>query len=111
METIVTRTEVSKVYNFCRKMLKTEKHHKHQIIKDARGNYRWKPNPAVEKLFAKKLDIGVVIELFDHLGCNRNSEIVRKMYRDKGYSLFGYWEIFYWEMNNDIADEYVPNSQ
>jgi len=26
-----------------------------------------------------------------------------------GYSLFGYWEVFYWDANNDIADEYEPN--
>jgi hypothetical protein len=31
------------------------------------------------------------------------------MYRDMGYSLFGYWEMFYWEINNNIAHEYKPN--
>jgi hypothetical protein len=29
------------------------------------------------------------------------------MYRDMGYSLYGYWEIFYWEMNNDYAQDYI----
>ncbi len=29
------------------------------------------------------------------------------MYRDMGVSLFGYWEIFYWEMNNEKSQEYI----
>ena len=37
-----------------------------------------------------------------------NSEMWRKLYRDLGYSLFGYWEIFYWEANNEKAAEYKP---
>jgi hypothetical protein len=40
------------------------------------------------------------------MGYDKNSEVYRKLYRDIGYSLEGYWEIFYWEVNNPIASEY-----
>jgi hypothetical protein len=42
------------------------------------------------------------------MGLGKNDESVRKLYRDMGYSLSGYWEIFYWEMNNEDADQYRP---
>ena len=25
-----------------------------------------------------------------------------------GYSLGGYWEVFYWEVNNELAHKYKP---
>jgi hypothetical protein len=40
------------------------------------------------------------------MGLNKNSEEVRKLYRDMGYSLSGYWEIFFWEVNNEDAPLY-----
>lgn len=36
----------------------------------------------------------------------KNSEVYRKLYRDMGYSLYGYWEI-----NNEDAGEYIPNTK
>lgn len=68
---------------------------------------RRKEDNAVRKM-VDKIGLNEIYQLFDSLGLNKNSELIRKMYRDMGYSLFGYWEIFYWEANNDIADEYVP---
>lgn len=41
---------------------------------------------------------------------NKNSEKYRALYRYIGYSLYGYWEIFYWKVNNEKAHLYVPNS-
>jgi hypothetical protein len=43
------------------------------------------------------------------LGYNKNSEIYRKFFWDLYYSISGYWEIFYWKVNNEIADEYKPS--
>ena len=105
----VTRTEASKADKTYRDMLKTEKHHKHEIVKE-NGVLRWKQNPQVNKIIDEKIDLNELWKLFYFLGYGKNSEVVRKLYRDMGYSLFGYWEVFYWEANNDIADEYVPNS-
>jgi hypothetical protein len=44
-------------------------------------------------------------------GYTKNSEIYRKLYRDMGYSLSGYWEVFYWDVNNEKVDEYNPIKQ
>lgn len=109
METVVTRAEVRKIDKTYRLMLKTEKHHKHEIIKDEHGTLRWKENPTVRELIGKKINLNDLWVLFSSLGYGKNSEVTRQLYRDMGYSLFGYWEIFYWDWNNEIADEYEPN--
>jgi len=44
--------------------------------------------------------------MFMKMGLTKNSEPVRKLYRDMGYSLSGYWEIFYWDVNNEEAEDY-----
>jgi hypothetical protein len=44
-------------------------------------------------------------------GLDKNCDEYRKVYRDIGYSLDGYWEIFYWEVNNPISREYIPNEK
>jgi hypothetical protein len=49
--------------------------------------------------------------LFMRMGLTKNSEEVRKLYRDMGYSLSGYWEIFYWDMNNEDAHKYKPKKK
>jgi hypothetical protein len=49
--------------------------------------------------------------LFFKMGLTKNSEEVRKLYRDMGYSLSGYWEIFYWDMNNEDAHKYKPKKK
>jgi len=105
----LTRTEVGKASKDYREMLKKEKHHKHEIIEDEHGTYRWKANPTVRDLIGGKLNLNDIWILFNAMGYTKNSEVMRQMYRDMGYSLSGYWEIFYWEMNNENADEYVPN--
>lgn len=91
-----------------RLILNTENHHNHEIIEDEHGTLRWKPKPLVNKLISK-INLNDVWILFEALGYDKNSEIIRQLYRDMGYSLYGYWEVFYWNVNNEIADEYVPN--
>lgn len=91
-----------------RLILDTETHHDHEIIEDENGVLRWKPNLNVCKI-TERLSLNDIIPLFYYLGYGKNSEIYRKLYRDIGYSLFGYWEIFYWNVNNEEANEYKPN--
>lgn len=91
-----------------RLILDTETHHDHEIIEDEDGTLRWKPNLNVCKI-KERLSLNNIIPLFYYLGYGKNSEIYRKLYRDIGYSLFGYWEIFYWNVNNEEANEYKPN--
>jgi len=51
-----------------------------------------------------------VVNFMYSIGLTKNSEEYRKLYRDIGYSLYGYWEIFYWEMNNEDASDYRADS-
>ena len=80
----------------------TEIHHNHEIIKDKNGILRWKENKTVSFLFDNNmLDLNNIIINMYNKGYNKNSEEYRQLHRDLGYSLSGYWEIFYWEVNNE----------
>jgi hypothetical protein len=92
-----------------RLILDTETHHDHEIYEDDNGTLRWKENPSVNKILSK-ISLNDLCPLLSILGYGKNSEVYRKLYRDMGYSLFGYWEIFYWDLNNEEANEYKPNS-
>jgi hypothetical protein len=82
-----------------------ESHHAHRVIEHENGTLRWEADPTVTKTL-EKINLNDLWYLFHTMGLTKNSEPVRKLYRDMGYSLSGYWEIFYWEVNNEEADEY-----
>lgn len=103
--TEVNRADITDEYY--REILDKETHHDHAIITDAQGTLRWKENPNVN-LLVKKVNLNHLIFLLIELGYDKNSEVYRKLYRDMGYSLSGYWEVFYWDANNDAADKYRP---
>jgi len=106
---IVSREEASKVCEEWKEMLKTERHHNHKIV-DVNGVLRWKENEDVRVLFGSNAPISLnsLWDLFYAMGLDKNSEFIRDFYRNMGYSLGGFWEIFYWEVNNEIANEYNP---
>ena len=87
-----------------------ETHHEHEIIQEKNGIIRWKPNYELCKRL-KNVNINRIIEDFLKAGATKNHECYRQFYRDIGYSLNGYWDIFYWEENNPEALEYIPNEK
>jgi hypothetical protein len=93
-----------------KQIFKTESHHEHPVIEDEHGTVRWKVNPAVRAII-DKTNLNDLWILFMSMGLTKNSEEVRKLYRDMGYSLSGYWEIFYWDMNNEDAHKYKPKKK
>lgn len=100
---ILDRKHVKKISDNYKEVLDREKHHNHELVM-VNGIIRWKEN---ENL--RSIDINKVIEIFYELGYDKNSEVYRKFYRDLGYSLSGYWEVFYWEVNNEDQNEYRPS--
>jgi len=108
MNQTVNRKDITE--ELYRTILDTEIHHDHQIIEDENGTYRWKRDDSVRKM-VDKIGLNDIFQLFDALGLTKNSELMRKMYRDMGYSLYGYWEIFYWYANNPDANKYSPYSE
>lgn len=94
-----------------REILDVETHHNHEIIEDEDGTLRWKVNDSTRFLVDELANMNKIVMKLYNLGHDKNSEIYRKIYRDIGYSLYGYWEIFYWEMNNEKASEYIPNQK
>jgi len=82
-----------------------ESHHDHEIVDEGHGP-RWKEDPRVCKLVDDMGGLNNIVTLFFSIGITKNDEAWRKLYRDIGYSLYGYWEIFYWEMNNEDAAKY-----
>jgi len=107
MLNLIKREEITE--ETYREILDVETHHNHQIIIDKNGTLRWKENLNVEH-FLKNISLNDLCPLLSNLGYGKNSEVYRKLYRDMGYSLSGYWEIFFWEGNNEDASEYVPNA-
>jgi hypothetical protein len=86
-------------------MMEKETHHDHKIIKDKHGMLRWEADPFVSRLI-DSTNLNFVIQGFHEKGVTKNSEVYRELYRKMGYSLSGYWEIFYWEVNNEEAPLY-----
>jgi hypothetical protein len=103
MVTIVQRDLVPEDYQ---DMLKTEAHHNHPIVL-VDGVLRWQADPFVCELY-EAIGLNEIVHQFYKNGLNKNSEVWRELYRKMGYSLSGYWEIFYWEVNNESAGEYKP---
>ena len=103
MSEIVNRDDIKD--DWLIELLKTETHHDHEIIMVG-GSYRWKE----DKLTAILTDYIGLNELINQFifkeNFNKNSEIWRELYRKIGYSLYGYWEVFYWEMNNEECENY-----
>lgn len=89
----------------CQEIFKKESHHTHEIIEMDDGVFRWKPNDNA-RIFLENISLNDLCPLLSMLGYDKNSEVYRKLYRDLGYSLFGYWEIFYWDENNPDAENY-----
>ena len=61
--------------------------------------------------YANLLNLNLIMQLFFEYGFDKNSEEMRRMYRGLGSSLFAYWELFYWDMNNAYAHLYKPNTK
>jgi hypothetical protein len=94
-----------------KQIFKTESHHEHEVIEDKHGTLRWKEDKVVKDLFKNDINLNHLWMLFMRMGLTKNSEEVRKLYRDMGYSLSGYWEIFYWDLNNEDANKYKPKKK
>ncbi len=102
---VVSREEASSIAETYKEILDKEWHHDHEIIRDGHGTLRWRKDPKVDEIINRG-DLNDLWYLFYTMGLTKNSEEVRKLYRDMGYSLSGYWEIFFWEMNNEDAHLY-----
>lgn len=72
----------------------------HPIMRDENtGSLRW-------AMIEDDDDINCTVKSMHKIGLSRNHEIYRNYYRRLGYSLFGYWELFYWDVNNPDACNY-----
>ena len=71
----------------------------HDIIL-SNGLLRWKERPTQFEC------LNSAVAHFDLNGITKNHEEYRNFYRSTGYSLRGYWEVFYWSLNNEIANKY-----
>jgi len=93
--------------------------HDHEIYLDDHDTLRWRSNPSVELINTMNeyddehlikggyvFDLNKFWEKWYKSGRTKNDSAIRRLYRDMGYSVHGYWEIFFWEVNNDIADEW-----
>ncbi len=101
--TTVNRKDLPDCYA---EMMQTEQHHDHEIIM-VNDVVRWKVNEGVREV-VDMCDLNHMIADMQKKSIGKNDEPYRRLYRNMGYSLSGYWEIFYWDLNNGEADEYKP---
>jgi hypothetical protein len=102
----VTRESLMDVENY-KEIFDIEFDHDHEVIMDENGTIRWKGDPNIQRMIPGPVNLNDLWYIMFHtMGMTKNSEQVRKLYRDMGYSLSGYWEIFFWKMNNEKAPEY-----
>ena len=100
---IVNRSDLSHIEEYL-EIFEAEKHHTHRVV-EIDGITRWEENEAINSLVdASGLNL-IVRGLYEN-GYDKNSEVYRELYRNMGYSLSGYWEIFYWDLNNENAGDY-----
>lgn len=102
-EIIIERKDV--LEPIFQKMLRTETHHTHEIIQSKNGVLRWKDN-------IDENDIESESKILRDIESNQDdfySESMRELYRDLGYSLCGYWKMFYGMVDDENEDGYVPN--
>lgn len=96
-------------------VIRGETAHDHVLIENEHGTYRWKRDEKREleiMNYFGAIDLNDVVsewykdskhQLRSPSGTHSNDPLVRELYRCIGYSLSGYWEVFYWEVNNDAA--------
>ena len=103
--TYVSRNDkILNEYDIWKEMKLFEAHHDHKIIYDKKlKKFVW------ETTYVGKYDLNKIMSDFAKRGLTKNSEEVRALLRSIGYSLYGYWEIVYWEVNNDDVKSYIPN--
>ncbi len=87
-------------------MLSTEQHHDHEIVV-VDGIAQWKKNPGVREV-VDMCSLNNIIGEMEIKGIGKNDERYRRLYRNMGYSLFGYREVFYWSINNEDTEDYRP---
>lgn len=87
-------------YNAIRKV----EGHRH-IIENNDEVLRWKRNPKIDDILEEMNLNDLIIELYSK-GYDKNSELYRYFYRCMGVSLYMYWEVFYWEVNNEKSRKY-----
>ena len=70
---------------------------------DADGTHRFVKKPIMSYL-CDKINLNLMWIDFQRENCSFSVEEFQQFYRDIGYSLCGYWEIWHWEVNQDFRE-------
>lgn len=74
-----------------------------KVYEDDHGTLRFRPNNAVRALLDGNNNYTLNELWVDFLRGNTPIQLedMMSLYRDIGYSLFGFWEVFGWEVNTE----------
>jgi len=98
--------DAAKIADTYELVLSREEKDSHEIVLDKHSTLRWVANPDRENEIMDSFGAKDLNDLFTK-GVDKNDPIIRELYKCIGYSLYGFWEVFYWEVNNERANEYV----
>ncbi|VAW58907.1 hypothetical protein MNBD_GAMMA08-1543 [hydrothermal vent metagenome] len=80
-------------------------HGNHQLYINEHGMLRWEAYPEREAEIMERFGAHDINSLFAK-GADKNDPLIRELYKCMGYSLSGFWEVFYWELNNEDAHKF-----
>ncbi len=78
----------------------------HELHISEHGTLRWVADPEKEQ---EMMDMFGARDLNDLYlkGADKNDPRIRELYKHMGCSLYYFWEVFYWEVNNELAYQYM----
>jgi len=87
----------------------------HLLHVDKNGTIRFEEKPERAKEIMDSVgakDLNEFYEIYydqftpDYDEPAKNNKLFRELYKCRGYSINGFWEVFYWEMNNEDVDDF-----
>lgn len=101
----LTRKEVSDMAEHYRVVLETESYHDHELVEDEIGRPKWRENPETW-VMVEEIGLTNVSKVLNQLGYGKETEVMKKLFRDMGYLLEGYYELFYWDSSGKRIDNH-----
>lgn len=100
----ISWTETAQICDDYKEILYRE-HPGNELYVNRHGTIRWVPDENREQEIMNMFNASDLNEVFRN-GTEKNSLIVRELYKVMGVSLSMFWEVFYWEVNNKNASKF-----
>lgn len=84
---------------------KAEPWHKHEAV-ITNGKIHWKEAPGFVEM-VNAIGMNQIRATLELAGFHKQADVLKNIYRKMGYSIMGYWEVFYDPLNNCPDDSLI----